>query len=208
MEIRSLKKQRALSGLWSEDEFRQGLDLLRYDSLYNRIPSKHLPALVEDSLSVGFAQADTLSIRYATTDPLVAAKEMGVRIVYDISSGASSALNIISSYQPKPPVITLHETVMRACRERLEKENTSDSRHIAALLTNICVAHELFHHIERTSSCFVNLGYKVAVLNLGFIKIEKSLAALSEIAAHAFAKRLLSLPCLPCALNPALFGEV
>ncbi len=156
---------------------------------------------------MGFAQADTLSMRYGTTDPMVAAGEMGVRIVYDISTGSDGALRIISSYQPKPPVITLYEGVMRACRERLEEEDTSDSRAVASLLTNICVAHELFHHIERKSSCFVNLGYRAVVLNLGFIKIEKSLTALSEIAAHAFAKRLLSLPCLPCALNPALFGS-
>ena len=55
---------------------------------------------------------------------------------------------------------------------------------------------------------FVNLGYRITVLDLGFLKIEKSLSGLSEIAAHAFVKRMLGLPFLPCVLHPVFFSGV
>jgi hypothetical protein len=72
------------------------------------------------------------------------------------------------------------------------------------MLTGMCVAHELFHHIEHDTGRFVNNGYRLPVLDMGFLKIEKSLSVLSEIAAHSFARSLLGLPFLPCALDPLI----
>ena len=209
MRMRSLQRS-GIDGrpLWSEDERQQARELFRSDPHFGRIPVEDVPGLIDDALELGRARCDAMVASLGTRDPLLAAKYLEVDVLFDISSGGSIPVNVLSEYKRKPPVITVREAAMKSCSDKLARRLAADPKKIATELSNMCIAHELYHHLERRDMSYINFGYRIKVIDLGFLKIEKSLAAPAEIAAHSFAKRLLDLPFLPCVLHPLLFGEV
>lgn len=191
-------------GLFGLDNSRgQAMERLSCDPLFARIPEQDREALVEDALAIGADWCATAAAAHCTRDPLEMARRMQVRVVSDIGAHPAGPFAILSAYHHNPPCIRLYETVIARCRQRLAS-CTEFPVYTGPMLPGICVAHELFHHIEHDTSRFVNNGYRLPVLDIGFLKIEKSLSALSEIAAHSFARSLLGLPFLPCALDPLL----
>ena len=204
MVVEHLYKKRPWA-VWNEDQREQGRMLLRRDPLYDRIPACDVDALIDDAISVGCAQKDFVLNRFKTCDPMQVARAMNVRVQFDISPNARIPFKIMSRYNRRPPTIVVYENTLRQCRENLARHELARDAGPMPDLTSICVAHELYHHLELHSMNFVNLGYKIPIMDLGFIKIEKSLSVLSEIAAHAFARYMLELPYLPCALEPILF---
>jgi len=207
MRIHAFQRSVEAGALWSGDETAQAAELLKRDPLYRRITPDDVPALISGAIELGRARCDDAIERAGTADPLPAAQHHGVKVLFDISETGSIPFTVLSEYSPKPPVITVRENAVRSCAQKLEKHFTHDAKRLSAGLANVCIAHELYHHIERRDMSYVNFGYKIKVIDLRFLKIEKSLTALSEIAAHSFAKRMLGLPFLPCVLHPLLFDE-
>ncbi|MNC40213.1 hypothetical protein D3C75_889070 [compost metagenome] len=71
-------------------------------------------------------------------------------------------------------------------------------------VTDIHLAHELFHDLEFTELGYTNKRLDdISSLSLGPLRIRASVAKTSEIAAHAFSSHLLGLPCLPNLLDYA-----
>ncbi len=192
---------------WSEEDRKLAHELLRGDTLYHRIPEFNIKELTEVALAVGADTCGRVVQHYNCSDPLRLARMLKVRVLFDISpSRKNSSVNILSSYRHAPPTISVYEGNLRACREFIMKKNKVNKIYLSNL-TNICVAHEIYHHLERCSLTFVDLAYKVPVLDLKIFRIEKSLTTLSEIAANAFAMKLMNLPGLPCVINRELKGE-
>ena len=129
-----------------------------------------------------------------------------IRVLFDISlTYKPGGLGVLSSYSPKPPTITVYENRLRLFREKLPQKD-KPGRIFLSNLTNICVTHEIYHHIERQTFCFMNLACKVPIVDFKLFRIEKSMTMLSEIAAHAFAMKLLDLPHLPCIIQEEYRG--
>lgn len=192
---------------WCEEDSALALDLLKTDPLYHRLAKNTADELTSIALNTGAANAEELIDICGCSEPLKISKMMKVRVLFDISySSKPGAINILSQYTPKPPTITVFENRLRMFRERLPKKDKV-GRTFLSNLTNICVAHELYHHIERQTFCYINLSYKVPIVDLKLIKIEKSLTMLSEIAAHSFAMRLMGLPRLPCIIFDEFPGK-
>lgn len=179
-------------------------ELLRRDPLFYKIPLGKVPELVRGALAAGEDTAKKLTNIYGTAEPLRLARLMGMRVLFDITHYPSKPLTLLSRYRENPPTIVIYEAALRKCRENVAKWDIK-SKYLLSELTNICVCHELYHHYERESCNFVDLTCKVPVLNLGFLRIEKSVRTISEIAAHSFARKLLNLSFLPCLLDPRLF---
>jgi len=64
-------------------------------------------------------------------------------------------------------------------------------------LITLCIAHELFHHLGNTCLGPASSRIRVEVRWLGLFKRRKPTGIAREIAAHAFVKRFLGLPCSP-----------
>jgi hypothetical protein len=204
MKIKRLHKDRA-SWLSFDARRAQGLELLKRDPMFHRIPECDREFLVDDALAVGCQRCDALADRFRTRDPMEIARLLNVRIVFDISAYPRMPVTMLARYNAKPPSIIVYEQTLRRCREQLARHEIRTSSKLVSDLTALCVAHELFHHVERTEHCNVNLGYRLPVLDIGFLKIEKSPAMLSEIAAHAFTAQMFGLSFLPGALDSVLF---
>ena len=194
-----LRKQRIDHALASE--------ILRHDPVFHHIPLSAVPKLTSCALERGEEVADAVYKKYGTRDPLRLARHMDIRILFDITYSPSRALTVLSRYHEKPPTIIIYESAIRQCRDNMARWEIKQKTFLSEL-TQICAAHEIYHHIERTTFDFIDLTYCVPIINLGFLKIEKSVRSLSEIAAHAFAKSYLRLPFLPCCLDAQLFEQI
>lgn len=204
MKIERLHRDRA-SWLCFDARRAQGLELLKRDPMFHRIPECDREILVDDALTVGCQRCDALVDRFRTRDPMELAQRLDVRVVFDISTYPRMPVTMLARYNRKPPSIIVFEQTLRRCRERLAQHEMRTSSKLVSDLTAMCVAHELFHHVEHTENSQVNLGYRLPVLDIGFLKIEKSPIMLSEIAAHAFTAQMFGLSFLPGALDTVLF---
>ncbi len=197
----------APSVVWSAEDMGLAERLLTTDPLYPMLSDTKAHELAELALNVGAGNAEEAVKLFGCSEPLRLARAMNVRVLFDISlNNKLGGLGVLSSYSPKPPTITVYENRLRLFRESLPRKDKI-GRVFLSNLTNICVAHEIYHHIERQTFCFLNLVYKVPVLDLKLIRIEKSLSVLSEIAAHAFAMKLMELPRLPCIIHEEFRNE-
>jgi hypothetical protein len=186
---------------WSAEDMALAMELLKADPLYPKLAETRAHELTELALNVGAENAVEVSRIYDCVEPLKLARILRIRVLFDISLNYKfGGLGILSSYSPKPPTITVYENRLRLFREKLPKKD-KPGRVFLSNLTNICVAHEIYHHIERQAFCFVNLTCKVPIVDFKLFRIEKSMTMLSEIAAHAFAMKLMDLPHLPCIIQ-------
>lgn len=191
---------------WPQADLELSRQILESDPLYYKVPEELSPELVALALSAGASRARELIRGLGLCEPLKIAQQLNVRIIFDISVRSRRAFNALSSYKHNPPTIVVYENTLQVCREKLAESSNFPDKYLVKL-TNICVAHELYHHLERLDLDYVNLSFKAPVLDLKFIKIERSLSALSEIAANSFAKHLMGLPFFPSIVQGAFFGD-
>lgn len=69
-------------------------------------------------------------------------------------------------------------------------------------IAEMCLTHELFHHLEITRYGRTDLKYPVRRKLWGLLPITRTVRTIREIAAHAFVMRVLSLPRPPTDLQP------
>lgn len=184
--------------------FTLAMELLRTDPLFYKIPLRKAPDLVGFAIRTGETVALEVIRTCGTNEPLHIARQMDVRILFDITHYPARPVTMLSQYKDTPPTIIIYEAALRECRENIAKWELK-SKFLLSELTNICVCHELYHHVERATHSFAELAHRVPVVNLGFLKIEKSIKMVGEIAAHAFVKKMLNLAFLPCVLDRRLF---
>lgn len=175
----------------------QALARLECDPLWRRVPAAHHACLADQALCLGAQQCDRVVQTCGTRDAAAIARILSVPVVEQIAPPAHGSIAVLSAYTARPPQIVLFRNVIQTCRDHFLRTGTPGARR----LKDICTAHELFHHLEQGSGRLWRLQYRVTVLDAGVFKIRKSLGALSEVAAHAFAARLLGLGFLPCALD-------
>jgi hypothetical protein len=180
----------------------QALARLERDPLWQRVPAAHRAPLADLALAHGAHMCEYAVQACGTRDAVVMARILNVPVAEQIAAHGPFA--VLSAYNHKPPQIVLFRNVIQTCREQLLRTGTPGAHR----LKDICTAHELFHHLERGSGRLSRLQYRVTVLDAGVFKIRKSLHALSEVAAHAFAASLLGLGFLPCELDAQAFAAV
>jgi len=137
---------------------------------------------VRDPQPLGLRAARRLKRTGEQSDVRVLAAQMGVEIV-EREAPPPAQPRLRSEYQPDPPRIILYRNPIDELAEALR----ADERLSAAScdLDEVHIAHELFHHVERTE-------------RLGPLAVAEA-----EEAAHAFARELLGLDFDPRELSRA-----
>ncbi|MFC1474990.1 hypothetical protein ACFLQK_02985 [bacterium] len=195
------------AGRWPEESLTGAMEVLETDPLFHRIPEEDVPDLLNIALDAGELLAVKMLEQHGVPDPLKLAQRLDLRIIFDITTkGYRKAFNALSSYVANPPTIIIYENTLQLFRETVDEDEVFPGEFLVKL-TNICVAHELYHHLEQENFNFINLIYKVAILDLGLLKIERTPGTLSEIAANSFAKRLMGLSFFPTIIHGTLYGH-
>jgi hypothetical protein len=158
-------------------------------------------AAVRDALAEGTATASAMRERFPDLAPHEIARELGVPIEATDDDPLAGSIWRFAEYRERPPRILLYSRGLAPLDRalagplavRLLGQTTPQ---------DIFIAHELFHHDEATrSDTSIARRHQPTLFRIGGWHWRTGIAALSEIAAGAFAQGLLDLPCHPRVLD-------
>ena len=183
-----------------------GLLQLREDPQFPRIPVERRVALVEAALEDGRSLADRTRDPCGS-DPMSIAARRNVPVVFSEDDAGFGSTIVHAEYTTRPPSITLYLPAIRHL-DRLVLEHGGRARLGIDQTAPVFLAHELYHHFDHTrGSAPLSRQYRVRLFGIGQWNWTSGLSSLSEIAAGAFAQRLLGLPFHPKVLDLLLRGE-
>lgn len=173
-------------------------DLLAADPQFHRIEDHRRDAMIASALASGVASADDVRRRHGN-DPDAIAAALGIPVEVSATPADYGSTLVFAEYQSRPPRIVLFPDAIARVDACLADAAMRAHWRIASA-RSVYVAHELFHHLDADAIAHLP-AHRVTLFALGRWRWTAGVAALSEIAAGAFAQRLLGLPAHPRALD-------
>jgi hypothetical protein len=158
-------------------------------------------AAVSEALADGAAIARDLRARFPGLAPHAIARELGVAVEITDDDPSVGSLWRFAEYRQRPPRIVLYSRGL-APLDRAIVGGLAEQLLGRASPRDVFIAHELYHHAEATRPDIpMARRYRPTIFRIGGWHWRTGIAALSEIAAGAFAQWLLDLPCHPRVLD-------
>jgi hypothetical protein len=185
-----------------------GLVMLEADPYARRLDRAAQFAAVRDALADGAAAAKALRERFPDLVPQEIARELDVPTEATDDDPMVGSLWRFAEYRQRPARILLYSrglapidrVVVGALAVRLLGQATPQ---------DVFIAHELYHHTEAIRSDMpIARRYQPTLFRIGGWRWRTGIAALSEIAAGAFAQSLLDLPCHPKVLDLVVVNAI
>jgi hypothetical protein len=178
-----------------------GMAMLRGDLHAARLDDRAQRAAVTDALADGAATAADLRTRFPGLSPRRIAGELGIPVATTDDDPLVGTIWRFAEYRPRPPKILLYERGLAPLEHALARAPAA--RLLGeATVGDVFIAHELYHHLEATrAETPIARRHQATLFQIGKWRWRTGIAALAEIAAGAFAQRLLSLPCHPKVLD-------
>jgi hypothetical protein len=167
---------------------------LSNDLLYDKIPKERISYYIDESLAAGSAAAK----EYDGMDIRELYQRNGIKIEYCKENKSTFGVvlrgqMVMGKEQAK---VELYSASIQSLANNSSIYGTEPIDLDMAL--NIHLAHEFFHFIENKQGKSVSEQLdSVVIMKLFGLQRKGNINRCSEIAAHAFAKELLHLPCLP-----------
>ena len=178
-----------------------GLVMLEADPHAGRLDPATQCAAVGDALADGAATARALRQRFAVPSPPELAHARGVPVVTIDDDPLVGRLWRFAEYRERPARIRLYRRGL-APLDRMVIGPLAAQLLGRATPRDVFIAHELFHHLEATRpDTPIAQRFRPTLFRVGRWRWRTGIAALSEIAAGAFAQALLDLPCHPRVLD-------
>jgi hypothetical protein len=182
------------------DQLDFGYVILKEDKLGHLFETKEsCKVAVDYAVKAGKKTAEAVEKQFGTKDPFAVAEKLGIKVVYKTMNPRRTHRLMCSEYDPgllRPPTIILYNEPITWIKKLIREQRLQKILRIEDP-TAVFLAHELFHHIEMEMEEPIIRGFKITTFKWGSVRIEQEVAALSEIAAHSFAKNLLELPFHP-----------
>ena len=176
-----------------------GLQQLRTDPQYPRIPADRRSALVEAAIEDGRSLADRTRDLWGDVPATIAAR-CDVPVVSSEDDAGFGSVVVYADYAPLTPSITLYLPAIR----RLDRLIAGHSAQACAIGSTVPIflAHELYHHFDcLRGGDRLSRRHAVKIFGIGRWHWTSGLSSLAEIAAGAFAQQLLGLPFHPKLLD-------
>ena len=191
---------------WSGAPHAPSLKQLREDPQYRRIPLERRMALVETAIEDGCSLADRTSALWGS-DPMRIAARCNVPVIHSEDDAGFGSTIVHAEYRTRPPSITLYLPAIRHL-DRLIAERGAQARLGIDRTGPVFLAHELYHHFDCTRGCVpLSRRHLVQIFRIGPWNWTSGLSSLAEIAAGAFAQRLLGLSFHPKLLDLFLVSD-
>jgi hypothetical protein len=158
-------------------------------------------AAVRDALADGAATAKALRERFPDLAPHQIARELGVPVETTDDDPLVGTIWRFAEYRQRPARILLYSRGL-APLDRAVAVGLAERLLGHATPQQVFIAHELFHHAETIrSDTPIARRYRPTLFRIGGWRWRTGIAALTEIAAGAFAQSLLDLRCHPRVLD-------
>jgi hypothetical protein len=170
------------------------------EGLAGKIPPAERLSMAEKASSCGTEYARSLAERYKNGSPALLCVKLGIRLERT-EEETNRLLPVFAQFTP-PRIITIFSRYSRKAQD-LADEAAFESR-----VEDTLIAHELFHILEEQNRRTIyTCTEKVQLWKRPFSNRSR-VPCLSEIAAMAFAGKLLGLPYSPYVLNLALMYSI
>jgi hypothetical protein len=178
-----------------------GMVMLEADPHARRLDRAAQLSAVRDALADGAATAKSLRQRFPDLAPHEIARELDVPVEATDDDPLVGSLWRFAEYRERPARILLYSSGL-APLDRAVAGDLAVRLMGQAASRDVFVAHELFHHVEAIRpETPIARRYQPTLFRIGGWHWRTGIAALSEIAAGAFAQALLDLPCHPRVLD-------
>lgn len=164
------------------------MQILKNDPCYGKIPEERVDAVFDDAWSVGIEEAGKFIRTHCAEsgfDMFRILEKLGFRIIRQDTDYVMGNIRYFCEYFPEKNQIYVYEKGIDlwAASNGLESEQSG----------NIILAHEFFHYLEAKRLGWMSKRCLVPMLKIGRLSIGKTgIAALSEVAANAFANEYYS----------------
>src|SRR4051794_9836876 len=185
-----------------------GFNMLKADPHAWRMDRTTQCAAVHDALADGAATAKAVRTRFPGLSPHAIAHELRVLIDVTDDEPMVGSLWRFAEYRQRPARILLYRRGLAPLRRAIAGDLAV--RLIGrATLSDVFVAHELFHHAEAIRpDTPIARRFQPTLFRISRWHWRTGIAALSEIAAGAFAQALPDLPCHPNVLDAVAVDAV
>ena len=158
------------------------------DAMFQRVPPTARLALLDAALEEGYACAAAVRRNWGT-DPWTIARELNIGVAESDADAGFGSVVVFAEYSQPPPRITLYSNAIAQMQRHLAGSPLG-----APDCKAVFLGHELYHHLARIApEPSLTRGYRVTLLRVGRWCWTSGIAGLEEIAAGAFAQRLLNL---------------
>ena len=168
-----------------------GRGLLREDPHAARLSDGEVCLLVEAAFADGNALAEHAIERWGG-DPERIAGANAVPVQDSEADGGYGTTLVFAEYRSRPLGIVLYRPVIDALERWLQRLPLGRLLGLDSL-RGVFLAHELYHHFDEARPRALPDRHRVPVLRLGPLRLTAAVAAMREVAAGAFAQRLLCL---------------
>lgn len=153
--------------------------------------------LINDSVKCGLEEANAIRKYYGNLTPTQYAKKMGVDIILEDSHVSHDYIMFAKFNEPSD--ITIFTKNIKQTIKFMEENKLNDLlEHVN--ISDMLIAHELFHYKESLKPDIFTKKKHIKLWSVGPFKYKSSLVAPKEIAAMAFAKKILGV-----SFNPFIF---
>ena len=178
-----------------------GCAVLREDSQGARLAATAVAELVDGSLADGAMLAEEVGRRWGG-DPDKVAAACAIPVVHTNADAGYGTTLVFAQYRTRPLGIDLYRPVIDALDQKLRQSRLTGVLGIDGTMA-VFLAHELYHHFDETRPQPLCSRYRISVLQWRWLQLSVPVLAMREIAAGAFAQRLLGLRFHPRLLDLA-----
>lgn len=160
---------------------------LTYDPCYGKIPEENRAEIIEKAWQKGCRAAEMVFDREkGCADFMDIARRSGLQLMEKPTDYVVGKQRYFSDYVSGQKLITLYSGSIQKWAEQNELEY--------AQAVNLILSHEYFHYLEMNEIGLTSREYLVPMVILGPLKLGKTgIRALSEVGAHAFARKYYEL---------------
>lgn len=160
---------------------------LTYDPCYGKIPPEDRAGIVERAWQKGCRAAQMVFDREnGQPDFIVIARRSGLKLMEKPTDYIVGKQRYFSDYVSGQNTVTLYSGSIRKWAE----QNNIDY----AQAVNLILSHEYYHYLEMNEIGLTSRDYLVPMLVIGPLKLGRTgIRALSEVGAHAFARKYYEL---------------
>lgn len=176
------------------DENIWGLYTFKRDPLCGKVTDEEKADMIKKASECGRQQAIELKEKYGVCTCSQYAEKLGLTVSQIEENNAKDY--ILFAKFNSPGTISINISNIKEAEEVVKKENLNFLIE-EIKIEDILIAHEMFHFIEAKNNELYTSTAKIILWKLGPIKYNSGLVALGEIAAMAFAKKLLKLSYCP-----------
>jgi len=160
---------------------------LTYDPCYGKIPEADRPVIVEKAWQKGVAAAQMVFEREnGSLDFHTIARKSGLKLTEVPKDYIVGKQRYFSDYISGQKQINLYSGSIQKWADQNELEYAD--------AVNLILSHEYYHYLEMNEIGLASREYLVPMVTIGPLKLGKTgIRALSEVGAHAFARKYYEL---------------